>query len=181
MLIWGIVGLFIIGFVSCEKKTVEPTEPAEPDPVVVVDTIPEDTLIVTSTLGSGDMASINGLYFGTYNGGYIPNITFIDSVYADIDSLGTTGYSVKIYSDRRLSDKIKEFNVRFQTLAFEPCDIGLPNIYFESRNGCGYFEETRRLEVLDCNSIDLSIGTYGSGRGGCPSYKTYRFEGSRLL
>lgn len=189
---WGIVCLFLISFASCEKEITEPNY--EQQVTVITDSLPPDSTIVTNTGGGnissggssgtsswGQMEVMNGLYFGTYNGGSVPNVSSIDSVYADVDSIGLTGYYVKIYSDRRLSDKITEFKVCFQTLDFMPCDIGVPSVYSESWNGCDYFDETRSLEVLNCNSINLSIGTYGSGRGGCPSFNIFGFVGDRLL
>jgi hypothetical protein len=148
----GIVGLFIMVFASCEKTMVEPTEP-------------EDNVVVTTPLGN--MEDINGVYFGTYRGGNIPNLYSTDSIYADVDSVGTTGYEVKIYNDRGLNDYIRSFSVDFEELLFMPCDIGTPTIYYRSW-GTGSADPYHRLEVINCDSINVS--KQAGGRGGCPIY-----------
>lgn len=180
---FGIACLFMISFFACKKATIEPDD--EPQNTVAVTSTGNNNTGNSNTGGTsssqGNMEVMNGLYFGTYHNGFVPNISRIDSIYADVDSLGTTGYEVIIYSDRGLNDKIGEFKIRFRTLDFKPCDIGTPTDYSESWSGCGFHDEFRTLEVLDCNSIKIGRGTYGSGdRGGCPSFKIYGFTGERI-
>lgn len=168
----GIACLLVISFAACKKNAIEPNDE------------PQQTTVATNTGSSNQakMEDMNGLYFGTYTGGFVPdNISSIDSVYGDVDSLGTTGYRLKIYSDRGLSDKITEFTVRFQTLDFQPCDLGTSTVYTKSWGGSGFHDEYVRFEVVNCNSIKASRGTYENGnRGGDPPFSIYRFAGERI-
>jgi hypothetical protein len=159
----GFVCLFIIGLASCKKKLVEPN-------------LPEDSVVVVTPLGN--MADINGVYFGTYQGGNIPNLYLIDSVYAEVDSIGTSGYEIKIYNDRGLHDYVRSFSIHFEELLFMPCDIGTPTTYYKSW-GTGSADPYNRLEVISCDSINAS--KQASGRGGCPIYGPVNgFVGKRV-